>query len=271
MFSGVLLEPLLHCIPMSLLMGGAGCLIVWHRLAYLCDAIAHGAILGVVLAALMHLPDWMGVLGMATLITVMLLSNRSADKNDVKLMIGGYGSMGFAFAILSQRPDLIPLSQGYWMGDVLLMNRTDGWILMGLTTLGIGLMVRHWKSILRWSFDPDLAQTEGCPVRWLQIGLLMGMSLVVMVSVKMIGSLLLPILLIVPATTAAIFAKTPLTMLLQAIGLTAWDLCTGLLLSWQWDIPSGAAISITAILTYGVISLKKWNTVLSNLNRRAQS
>jgi zinc transport system permease protein len=235
-------------------MGSSGCLILWHRLAYLCDAIAHGAILGAVCAAIVNLPIELGVLGV-TLLIGLLLCHRSDLSHDVKLMVGGYGSIGIAFLLLSQRSDLLPVSQGYWVGDCFLINCWDVGTLTGFALLGGVLLKRYWKPIILWSFDPDLAQTEHCPVQRYRLVLLSFISLLVVVSVKIIGSLLLPILLVVPAASVASRIQTPVGMLRAAIGMTAFDLLIGLNLSWQYDLPSGASVATTAIGMYGLISM----------------
>jgi zinc transport system permease protein len=257
MMLGIPVEPLLAWIPLSVLMGGAGCLILWHRLVYLCDALAHGAILGVVVAAWIRWPYWIGVLVVSGCVSWMLLhrtSHRSRNRRyDVTLMMSGYGSIGFAFAILSQHPELMGSFQGYWIGDILLMDSTDVWMIYGLALLFCLIVCAGWRAILQWSFDPDLAQTDGYPVQIFQAMLVSGMSLLMVVSVKIIGSLLLPILLVVPAATAAVMARTPGVMVWMAMSCAALSLGVGFCVSWLLDIPSGSAVTMTAIALYGVI------------------
>ena len=243
---------IISLLPLSFLMGVSGCFIVWHRLTYLCDALAHGTMLGVVLSSLLHLPPFGVVLGLTLLLGFILVRHPHLFL-DVRLIILGYGSLSLAFLILAWFPNLVLNPTSYLLGDLLLVDHLDVFILCLLTVIGGLVLRKNWNAILMWSFDPELAETDGHPVRRFQTIFLIGVSILIVLSVKMIGSLLLPILLIVPASSVALVTSTPRSMMIGSIGMTGASLIIGLGLSLWKDLPSGAAISIVSIAFHFLI------------------
>lgn len=250
---------LLGGLGIALMAGPLGCFVVWRRMAYFGDTLAHSALLGVALGFLFQTNLNLSVAATCVLLAIILvsLSRSQALATDTLLGILAHSALAIGLVALSFMPDVRVDLTGYLFGDLLAMTRQDlAWIFGGAIVI-LALLRWLWQGLLMATIHEELARVEGFPVQRLQLVLMLTFSLVIAVAMKMVGVLLITALLIIPAATARRLASSPEKMVLMAIGFGMIAVVSGLSMSWNLDTPAGPSIVMAAfvvfLLIYGVI------------------
>ncbi|MEQ5835821.1 zinc ABC transporter permease subunit ZnuB [Marinobacter sp. NFXS9] len=246
-------------LGVALVAGPLGCFVVWRRMAYFGDTLAHSALLGVALGTLLQIQLSLGIavvcIGLALLL-VVLSRNRSLA-TDTLLGILAHSALAIGLVTLSFMPDVRLDLTGYLFGDLLAISRTDvAWIYGGAAVV-LALLAWLWRGLLMSTIHEELAKAEGLPVERLRLGLMLMFSLVIAVAMKIVGVLLITALLIIPAATARRLASSPERMVGLAIVSGVIAVGGGLSMSWFLDSPAGPSIVVSAfllfLLVYGLV------------------
>ncbi|MDX2478708.1 MAG: iron chelate uptake ABC transporter family permease subunit [Desulfuromusa sp.] len=252
MIDNFLLRALLGGLGVALVAGPFGSFVVWRRLAYFGDTLAHSALLGVALGFILHINLTLGIIVICQLLAILLfLSQRQRQlASDTMLGIFAHGALSLGLVALAFMKDVRIDLVAYLFGDILAISNSDlGWIFAGGGAALAGLLWL-WKPLLAITIHEDLARIEGIPVdriNWMFLGLI---ALIVAVMMKVVGMLLVTALLIIPAATARRFAGTPEVMALLASLIGCLAVCAGLYGSFQWDTPTGPTIVVAACLIF---------------------
>ena len=98
----------------------------------------------------------------------------------------------------------------------------------------------------------ELARAEGRPTLLVQLIFTLLLAVVIAVSLKIIGALLIVSMLIIPAATARPFARSPETMAMLAAAFGVISVAGGLYASFTWDTPSGPSIVVVSSVLFFV-------------------
>lgn len=236
----------------ALVAGPLGCFVVWRRLAYFGDTLAHSALLGIALSFLIRLPLNLGVVITCVSVALVLvaLSRTRTLATDTLLGILAHSALAIGLVALSFMPNVRVDLTGLLFGDLLAVTRQDLlWIYSGAVFVLVLLAVL-WRGLLMSTIHEELARVEGIPVERLRLVLMLMFSLVIAVAMKMVGVLLITALLIIPAATARRLARTPEQMTLLAILFGLVAVGGGLSLSWHLDTPAGPSVVVTAFAVF---------------------
>ena len=233
----------------ALAAGPLGAFVVWRRMAYFGEALAHSVLLGVAAGFLLGLAPGLAVLpfmlGFAFLL--LLLERQRLVPVDTLLAVLAHGALAGGVILVSLlggvRTDLL----GYLFGDVLAVGDGDIAVLMLVAVTVGGLLARFWRPLLSATVSEELAAVEGVPVRRMRLLLVLLLALVVAAGMRVVGMLLVMALLIVPAAAARRFARTPETMALLAAVIGGLGVMAGLAGAWQFDLPAGPAIAVVTV------------------------
>lgn len=244
---------------LALICGPLGALVVWQRMAYLGETLAHAGLLGIALAPWLHLAPAVSVLLIGVLVTLLLLwlQDRPELSSDSLLGILAYGSLALALIALSLNPEFRTDPSAYLFGDLLTLTRQDLWLTGFGALLLLGWLAWLWKPLLLLCIDAELAASEGLPVKRLRLQLLLMLSLLIALAMKLVGALLITALLVIPAAASRLISQTPLQMALLASLLGGLSVLTGLGSSFYWDLPAGPAIVGASCLIFMLLRLRK--------------
>ena len=194
-----------------LLAGPLGCFIVWRRMAYFGDSLAHSALLGVALGLILGINPTLGIaVGSVTLAVLLLLLQRQRRlASDTLLGLMSHAGLALGLVALSffetLRIDLL----AYLFGDVLAVTTADlAWIYGG-GLLALLVLAAIWRPLLAITVHDDLARAEGVAVLPVRLAFVLLIAVVIAIAMKIVGILLITSLLIIPAATARRFARTP--------------------------------------------------------------
>jgi len=259
---------LLAGIGLALTTGPLGCFVVWRRMAYFGDTMAHSALLGVALGFLLEIDPTVGVFAVAVLVSLALLAleRRGGLSADALLGILSHAALALGLVVLAfmtwVRVDLM----GFLFGDILAVSKLDVVLIWSGGAVVLALLAFLWRPLLAASVDEELAAAEGLsPARSRLVFMLM-MALVVAIAMKVVGILLITALMIIPAATARRFAATPEAMAALAALAGALAVTGGLYGSLAFDTPSGPSVVVAALALF-LLSLPSYPALF----RRADS
>lgn len=244
-------------LGVALVAGPLGCFVVWRRMAYFGDTLAHSALLGIALSFLISVPMNLGVIVTCVVLSVVLVvfQRSRALATDTLLGILAHSALAIGLVALSFMPDIRFDLTGLLFGDLLAMSRTDLLWIYGGAAVILTLLALFWRGLLMSTIHEELAQVEGVPVERLRLILMLMFSIVIAVAMKIVGVLLITALLIIPAATARRLAGNPEQMVGLAIGFGSLAVSGGLTMSWFLDTPAGPSVVVIAfcvfVLVYG--------------------
>src|SRR5690606_29760960 len=221
-------------LGVALVAGPLGCFVVWRRLAYFGDTLAHSALLGIALSFLISVPLNLGVVITCVLIALalVLLSRTRTLATDTLLGILAHSALAIGLVALSFMPDVRVDLTGLLFGDLLAMTRQDLVWIYGGAAFVLSLLATLWRGLLMSTIHEELARVEGIPVERLRLALTLMFSLVIAVAMTIVGVLLITALLIIPAATARRLAHNPEPTTALAVVFSVLGVSGGLTLSW---------------------------------------
>jgi zinc transport system permease protein len=253
-------------IGVALVAGPLGCFIVWRRMAYFGDTLAHSALLGVALGFLFNL-KWtphfeltlntllmFSTLGVCIVIALLLVILQSQKRLATDTLLGILAhtalSLGLIALAFLQGEGLRIDLYAYLFGDLLAITLIDIYWIYGGGGFILFALIFIWQPLLSITINEELAQVEGVPVIWMRLLFMLMVALVIAIAMKIVGILLITSMLIIPPATARSFARTPEQMAIWASLLGSIAVAMGLYLSWHWDTPTGPSIVVAASLLF---------------------
>lgn len=237
--------------------GPLGSLLVWRRLAYFGDSLAHAALLGVGLSLLLAIPGWIGIslvcVTVALLLTLLLRRPELATDTLLTLLATTSLSLGLIAASLAEdvRVDLM----AYLFGDLLAVSANELPLLAAGAVLTLVVLRWHWDALVLASVNEEMAEVDGIDVNRLRLLLLLLVAVTVTAAMKVVGVLLITALLVVPAAAARRLSRTPEQMALLATGIGMLAVLAGLGGSLRWNLPLGPAIVVAAAAAFALLTL----------------
>ncbi|MBT4426735.1 MAG: hypothetical protein HOC88_07545, partial [Rhodospirillaceae bacterium] len=218
MLDDFFLRALIGGIGVALLAGPLGCFVVWRRMAYLGDSLAHGALLGVALGLALGIDFTLGIIAVCVALVAMLLLLQRQRRlaGDTLLVILAHGALSLGLVAVSfvhgARLDLM----AYLFGDILAVSHADLiWIYAGGVVILI-VIAFIWRPLLAITVHEELARAEGARVTLVSIIFMLLIALSVALAMKVVGVLLIASLLVIPAAAARRLAHTPEQMAVLA-------------------------------------------------------
>jgi len=247
-----LLRAALAGIGIALIAGPLGCFIIWRRMAYFGDTLAHASLLGIALGIVMNINLDVAVLfiTLAIALIFVLLQQQRQLASDTLLGIMAHGSLASGLVVVAfvegVRLDLL----GYLFGDILAITWQDVITIYAASISLLLVICRYWRPLLAITVHEDLALVEGIPIKATRLLLMLAIAIIIALAMKIVGILLITSLLIIPAATARCFANSPAQMAVLASGIAMIAVIGGLQSSLVWDTPAGPSIVVVAVVMF---------------------
>ena len=260
MFDDFIFRALIAGIGLAIIAGPTGCFIVWRRLAYFGETIAHSSLLGVALAMIFELPVDLemrvvvGIFFTASLIVFVMffLERREGLASDTILGILAHGGLAIGLVILSFFPDMRLDLHSLLFGDILAVTTSDILVIWIGGIVILGILAYIWRALITSTVSQDLAAVAGMKPDRIHITFGILLALVIAVAVKIVGVLLIVAMLVIPAATARRLSRNPEMMAIVAVIIGILAVCGGLMSSVQLDTPSGPSIVVATLLLFVV-------------------
>ncbi len=239
-------------IGVAAVTGPLGAFVVWRRMAYFGDALAHSALLGVALGLLVGTNANIAIIAVCVAVALLLVASQRQRylASDTVLGILAHGTLSLGLVVValqgSVRVDLFALL----FGDVLAMTLADLYWIYGGGLVALALLLWLWRPLLAVTVHEDLARVEGVNVVAVQLGFMVVIAVVIAVAIKIVGVLLLTSLLVIPAAAARRVSTTPEMMAILAAVIGTVSVIGGLSGSLQWDTPAGPSVVLAAVVLF---------------------
>ena len=257
MFDDFMLRALLAGIGVALVAGPFGTFVVWRRMAYFGDTLAHSALLGVALGFLLEFDPMLAVMLVCLLVALLLffLQRQQRLPSDTLLGILSHSTLSLGLVTIAFMEELRIDLLAYLFGDILAVGHSDILMIYGCALIALGLLMYLWRPLLAISLHEDLARVEGVRVDLVQLSFSCLLALVVAIMMKVVGLLLITSLFILPAAAVRRLSRSPEQMAVLAALAGVLSVSGGLYGSWHFDTPAGPSIVVAATILFAFLQL----------------
>ena len=255
----LLLPPLFAGLAVALVSGPMGAFVVWRRMAFFGDTLAHGALLGAALGLALDISLYLAVvavcLGLAAALTA--LQHQQQLASDTLLGIVAHTTLALGVIAISLQQGIQVDLFAYLFGDLLAVGWQDALALWAGAILILLLMLWQWRALLSITVSEELAQVEGVAVQRTRLLLMLLLALLIAGAIRTVGVLLITSLLVIPAASARRLTHTPAQMAAVASVLGTLAVLAGLAVSWFANTPVGPSIVVAASSLFVLTLLRK--------------
>ncbi len=237
----------------ALISAPMGCLILWHRLAFLADTLGHAAILGVALALLTNINIYYGVGFVSVVIVLVIVQTQKRHQMPSESILAILSQVGLAGGLLlmSQEPDFEHTAHELLFGDILSVSSVDVLALLIVAGIVLSVLAWQWRRLLLISMSWEISQAEGLSVQKSNLIMYLLVALMVSVLIKVMGVLLIAALLVIPPTAVRWFSVNPEKMVVFSFIFGLLSILSGFYASVQWGVLT--APSIVLLATIGLL------------------
>lgn len=237
-----------------------GLFLVLRRLSMIGDTLAHVSIAGVALGFLIGVyPVAVGLI-FALAATFAIEKLRKAYKTYAELSIAIIMSGGVALASLlfTMGKGFNVSVSGYLFGSIYTLDTTD-LVLIGIVTVVVLLSVGlHAKELFLLTFDEDAAAVSGLPTRFFNFMISVLTALVISVSIKIVGALLVSALLTIPAACSLVIARSFRQSVITVVVIAELAVIAGLLAAGVWNLaPGGTIVMLLIVILLLLLSVRR--------------
>ncbi len=231
-----------------------GCLMLWRRMSFFADTMAHGTLLGVALAAVLSLPLWIGVTFTAILLVAILwILHDPRLPNDALLALCSATLLCSGLLLIQHLPALRPELLSYLFGDLLTIEWSDLPVFIGIIIAALAVLFHYWQAQIQIAIDPDIAVSEGVNAKWQRLIFMLLLALFTVLALRAVGSLLMGALLVIPALSARLVSHSPKQMVIAAFIIAQMGVTVGLWSSAGLNISTGLSIVLTMSIVFAMI------------------
>ena len=258
MFDDFFIRALVAGLGVAFVTGPLGCFVIWRRLSYFGDTLAHSALLGVTLAYSFEINTAFSVFIVSSLIALILiqLQKKTNLPGDALLGLLAHSSLAVGLVVIGFLTFIRFDIMGLLFGDILAVKIDDLFIIWIGGAFILLVLKLIWKPLFASTVNYELAEAEGLnPDRAKAIFTIL-MAAIIAISIKMVGLLLITGMLIIPAAMARNISDSPKKMVIFSIIGGLLSVIIGLFSSLEFNTASGPSI-IAASLFLFILSLLK--------------
>jgi len=247
---------------LSAFLGGIACatigvFVVLMHMPFIGVCMAHAAFAGALLGLWLGFNPLIGALAVSLLSAAIIgpLADRGELSPETSVGVIFSLMLGLAFLFMGLMPGTKSSALELLWGSILTNTRSDIIYLGIVTAAVVGLVIIFYKEIQASVFHRDMARAVGIPAALILYGVLFLTGATITVSLRSIGGLLIFSLILNPAAAAYQLTYSMKRMFLLSAGFGVLSSLTGLLLSYLFNIPSGATIVITSSVIFMIAAI----------------
>ncbi len=254
---------LIAIILVSPIFAVLGTMIVNNKMAFFSDALGHSALTGIAIGMVLGISNMnISMIFFAVIFALLLnlVKNKTSYGADTIISVFSSIAIALGLAMLAQSGNFNKYSS-YLVGDILSISETEILYLF-LAFIAVGLFWYFTFNKLNvTSINTTLAKSRGVNTKLIDNIFVILIAVIVMISIRWIGILLINSLLILPAASSRNIAKNMRTYHLFSILFSLFSGISGLILSYYWNIPTGPMIVLISgmiyFITFGAKKLVK--------------
>jgi len=247
----ILLLPIIGGFLVVSSLSPLGCIALWRRFSYLGDAISHSSILGIVLGLFFNVNITISIALMSLIFASIMVGIRKRLESTASVIIFSYGFLALGLFLLPFVVDNVQIDIfSYLFGDILLIDLEQILLMSISSSIALVWLWFRWKALVLISINEDFACAEGVNVKIVDLEYNLITALIIGISIKVIGVLLVAAMLVMPAAASRNLSKSPLQMLVLSVFCGYLAIVGGMFLSYQLDSSSGPSIVVTSLIIF---------------------
>ena len=234
------------------LCGLLGVFVVLRGMSYIGHGLSHAVFGGAAASAVMQLNYFVGagIWGVASGVIIGRIARRRLIGADAAIGVVTTASFALGLALLNRFGQAKKSIEAVLFGSVLGVQTIDIVAVSLVALLTVFVVVVFYRRLLFATFDPDVAQVSGVKVAWIEALLMMLLSLTILVTMRVIGTLLISALLVIPASVARMMTNSFAKMLWISPIVGAISGFVGMNLSYHLDTSASATIILVGTLAF---------------------
>ncbi|MBA7561670.1 Manganese transport system membrane protein MntB [subsurface metagenome] len=247
---------------LSAFLGGIACstigvFVVLMHMPFIGVCMAHAAFAGALLGLWLGFDPMIGAFGFSILSAAIVgpLADRGELSPETSVGVIFSLMLGLAFLFMGLMPGTKSGALELLWGSILTNTRSDVIFVGVVAVVVVGLVLIFYKEIQATLFNRDTALSVGIPATLTLYGILLLTGATITVSLRSIGGLLIFSLILNPAAAAYQLTYSLKRMFLLSAGFGVLSGWMGLLMSYLFDIPSGATIVVTSSVIFMVAAI----------------
>jgi zinc transport system permease protein len=267
---GFILHALEAALLASITCGFIGAYIVARRMVFISGGITHASFGGIGLGYFLGINPIFGaaIFSILSAFGIRLVSKQTDIREDSAIGILWSFGMAVGIIFIYLTPGYAPNLMSYLFGSILTVTPTDLALMGILAAITIAIFVLFYRTILFISFDEEYARSHNAPVETFNYLMLTLVALVIVINIRVAGIILVISYLTIPQSTANLFVNDLKKIIILSMIISFTGSVTGLLLSYYWNIPSGATIIFVFVLIFMIARAIQY---LRNLKKRNSS
>lgn len=268
----------LAALLLGIVSGLLGTFVVVRRMALTGDMISHAVLPGIVAGlawsttrnplVVLGCAVAAGVVGTLTL-TAILHHTRLKPDAALALVLSVFFAFGIAMISKLQPPGV----QAFLYGQVAAIDRNDLILLTAVTAVTALLLPLLFRVLGIVSFDPAFSRLMGLPVKWIEIGFFLLLTIVIVIAMQAVGVVLVTAMLVTPAAAARFCTSTlPGTAVLSCIFGAAGGVAGVTISAQAGGVPTGPvmALCVTGVFLTAAVFGKRSGWLPTWLRRRRE-
>ena len=247
---------LLAILFVSPLFALLGTVVVNNRMAFFSDVLGHSALTGIALGVMLGVADPLWALVIFTVILAVAVNyfkGVTGASSDTTLGVFFAMVVALGVVILSRNGGFSKYTT-YLIGDILAISGDEIKLLITAFLFVTVFWCIFSNSLLLLSINPSLARSRGIKVFWVETSFVIVLAIIVAISIRLVGILIINSLLILPAATSRLMARNTAKYTFYSVGISLVCGVSGLIASYYWNTASGATIVMLCEFMYVIVT-----------------
>ena len=234
----------------------SGTFIVLKRYSLMSETLAHSALVGVAVGLVAgYNPLWMAVfVAVIAAWLIEYLRSSFAIYSDAILSILLSGSLAVAIIIVSLGGAFNNSLFSYLFGSILSVSSEDVVTILIFGSISLIMLIAFSRELYFIAYDEEVAKTSGIRVKFLNFLLVTVVAIIIALSIRVVGSLLIGALMVIPTVAALQYRVKFLNTVLISLFIALFSVIVGMTFSFYFSLPSGATI-VLCVISIFIVSL----------------
>ena len=242
---------------LGVLLASLGVVATLRNMAFFGEGVAHASLAGIAIAVFAGFAPLPFAIGWAVITAIAIYTLERSTKLSSDTLIGILFTASMAFGVIlmnyttGYQPELIT----FLFGSILAVRSIDLWIIAGSTLIILVWFFRSMRHLTFAALSEESAAVTGIPVQRQTLFFYIALAVATVLGVKILGIVLVSALIVLPPATAKILTHTFKQYVALSIVVAEAVILSGLILSFAFDLPSGAVIVLVGTMVFLAVSL----------------
>ena len=240
-----------------------GVTLVLKRFSFIGDGLSHVAFGGIAIASVLNISNQMLTVLPITIICAVLLLRTGQNtkiKGDAAIAMISVGALAFGYLLMNVFPSSSNISGDvcttlFGSTSILTLTSKELWLSVILSIVVVLFFVFFYNRIFAVTFDEDFAKATGVKTDTYNLLIAIVIAVIIVLSMKMVGSLLITALVIFPALSAMRLFRDFRSVTIFSAVFSVICATLGIIISILWETPTGATVVVADILGFGLCCL----------------